>query len=423
MSHITHPVGAEHALKLTPNNALIPGALTTIDQLYKLPSIAAAKFAAWRAVATTAAKLQIADSTGLVLPSYVEHFGAAQGSLWFNADVAQNTSYLLYAGAAFSRTNSGSIFAPFVFSYGFTETNAQFVCRKGTYQTEREEAAYGSSAIIDGLLVLGDENNAVINKGSKAFNGKTAVHWTGLFKVLEFGTYQIVFSRESSPVSLMVIITSPIPMLVVQVINNGSFGAVNLGAGAILEDTFFLLDIVYNGLGATNADKLKVYVNGIAKTVAFTGTIPAALNNGEEKLFIGDVNELSLIGSFDEVRAKTTLPQTNEVAWRSNQWSDPTYWTTTVQPIVFTVNDQHNGTILVTGSGFKPAGGADPTVTVNGVSRSISSVGDSSFVVTTPLQSTNELTVTNSDGNNETENFAAERRHAKSHSHGYDLTF
>ena len=44
-------------------------------------------------------------------------------------------------------------------------------------------------------------------------------------------------------------------------------------------DTWYYITIVFDGGGATNADRLKVYVNASEETLTFVGTIPATLPN------------------------------------------------------------------------------------------------------------------------------------------------
>lgn len=44
---------------------------------------------------------------------------------------------------------------------------------------------------------------------------------------------------------------------------------------------------LFDGAGALNADRLKLYVNGAAQTLTFSGTIPATIRNGTAPLRIG----------------------------------------------------------------------------------------------------------------------------------------
>jgi hypothetical protein len=53
-------------------------------------------------------------------------------------------------------------------------------------------------------------------------------------------------------------------------------------------DTWYHLVIVYNGAGADNPAKLKIYINNVGKTLTYTGTIPTSLQNSNAPLLIGD---------------------------------------------------------------------------------------------------------------------------------------
>lgn len=55
-----------------------------------------------------------------------------------------------------------------------------------------------------------------------------------------------------------------------------AFGEVGSMLSAGTERTFVW---VYDGAGATNADRLKMWRDGVAQTISFTGTIPATISN------------------------------------------------------------------------------------------------------------------------------------------------
>lgn len=65
-------------------------------------------------------------------------------------------------------------------------------------------------------------------------------------------------------------------------VNYGRTTTADLAAG-----TWYHLIVVYDGSGAANADRLKIYVNGVQKTLTFTGTIPASLQNSTADLNVG----------------------------------------------------------------------------------------------------------------------------------------
>jgi hypothetical protein len=61
----------------------------------------------------------------------------------------------------------------------------------------------------------------------------------------------------------------------------------------------------YNGGGATNADRLKIYVNGSASTITFTGTMPTSLSatfsSGNWRIGERDLLGSPWLGNIDEV--------------------------------------------------------------------------------------------------------------------------
>lgn len=50
---------------------------------------------------------------------------------------------------------------------------------------------------------------------------------------------------------------------------------------------------VFDGAGASNADRNKVYVNGVQKTCNFSGTIPTSLFQSTANLKINSINNTS----------------------------------------------------------------------------------------------------------------------------------
>jgi Concanavalin A-like lectin/glucanases superfamily/HYR domain/Secretion system C-terminal sorting domain len=93
-------------------------------------------------------------------------------------------------------------------------------------------------------------------------------------------------------------------------------------AGAISTGVLTHVAMVFNGAGSTNADRLKIYVNGILQTLTFTGTISNLTPNciGENG-FLGSFRGTSqfLNGKLDETRIWTVAKtQTQIVAGMNN---------------------------------------------------------------------------------------------------------
>lgn len=88
----------------------------------------------------------------------------------------------------------------------------------------------------------------------------------------------------------------------------------NLTAGSWTHITF-----VYDGAGATNADRLKVYKNGIQVAGSFTGIIPSSLNNTAEDINFGrrivdnPIYADYLDGRMDDIRIYNSALTTGQV--------------------------------------------------------------------------------------------------------------
>lgn len=67
-------------------------------------------------------------------------------------------------------------------------------------------------------------------------------------------------------------------------INGGTqVGTYNIGAGTGWKH----IVVIYNGAGAVNADRLKMYEGGMEKVLGFAGTIPASLPDDAQALSVG----------------------------------------------------------------------------------------------------------------------------------------
>jgi len=80
--------------------------------------------------------------------------------------------------------------------------------------------------------------------------------------------------------------------------------------------------VVYDGAGATNADRLKIYLDGIEQSLTFTGTIPATLKNSTAPLTIGRAlaeTAWRLTGRMSRVRYWSSALTSGNV---STLWND-----------------------------------------------------------------------------------------------------
>jgi hypothetical protein len=70
--------------------------------------------------------------------------------------------------------------------------------------------------------------------------------------------------------------------------DNGSGGNAKTTGANIVAESWYHVAFVFDGDGASNADRLKVYVDGQEKTLSFAGTIPSFLQNSSASVKIGE---------------------------------------------------------------------------------------------------------------------------------------
>jgi hypothetical protein len=81
-------------------------------------------------------------------------------------------------------------------------------------------------------------------------------------------------------------------------LNGATAGTTNT---TLSNNTWYHLAAVYNGSGSTDADRLKLYINGT--DTALTGSVPSSINSNTENLHVGAYYNTSLLfnGKLDEV--------------------------------------------------------------------------------------------------------------------------
>ena len=90
---------------------------------------------------------------------------------------------------------------------------------------------------------------------------------------------------------------------IMAVVANGGNTYGYTAAGAIPVNTWVHVSMVFDGSGGTNADRLKVYVNGVNTALTFVGTIPSTTFNGSSNPFrVSNVGTMYFDGKSDEVR-------------------------------------------------------------------------------------------------------------------------
>ncbi|MCC6190536.1 MAG: hypothetical protein IT318_16025 [Anaerolineales bacterium] len=122
---------------------------------------------------------------------------------------------------------------------------------------------------------------------------------------------------------------------------------------------------VYDGLGATNEDRLQIYVNRESKALTFSGTLPSTLSTDEPAVRLGHMTGVGfdttpLKGNLDEVRIYTVARSFGEIYEDAGGDVAPTQPPPPAQPtpdpvpgapLAYWTMNELNGTTVVDSSG------------------------------------------------------------------------
>ncbi len=98
--------------------------------------------------------------------------------------------------------------------------------------------------------------------------------------------------------------------------DNGSGGNGRTTDANMVAESWYHVAFVYDGDGAANSDKLKIYVDGQEKTLSFAGTIPSFLQNSSASVKIGKfggILDRYFNGLIDDVRIYERYLSTEEI--------------------------------------------------------------------------------------------------------------
>ena len=102
--------------------------------------------------------------------------------------------------------------------------------------------------------------------------------------------------------------------LVVQVADPARGNPWGMTVGANLQPgVWYHVAFVFDGAGATNADKWRMYVNGEAFPVAFSGDVPTSLSTAQPTVRLGANNFGFFQGKLDEVRIYTVARNSTDI--------------------------------------------------------------------------------------------------------------
>lgn len=101
---------------------------------------------------------------------------------------------------------------------------------------------------------------------------------------------------------------------------NASAASVSYGVCALTGVGWHHIAIVFNGSGAGNSTRLRVYIDGVLKTLSFSGTIPATLGTITPEFTFGrDATNRYSGGNIDDVSAFSRGITESEIRLRCRQ--------------------------------------------------------------------------------------------------------
>jgi len=373
--------GQNRVLKLTPNNNLIPSAITNIDNLFSFSNLNNSKFDLWKSIATNTNKIGIIDAnSGLETIRYID---PNNETMWFLGNSEENYCYYLQAGENIIKSNNPEVFTTggCIACHGYLETGTpiNILNRCGdeynpnpaditTQQTGVIDVGYGmngSSSVVkyDDTLRIPLNN---INKFTiKMLMKQTVLGTESLWLNHGVGANIYCINDTNIQVSMDYL----------------SFYANFDPTGIIFSDTFFVIDMVYDGTQTGNANRFKIRVNGVDVNLSFTGDVPAKTINNSTAILEFGTNGYSFDGILDETRIMPEIAETiDESVLRYNQWTNQSnYWTVTIQPIITNIIKISNNKWKIEGTGFKPEE-TNPTGTINGIEFDVEDTTDTSFI-------------------------------------------
>jgi hypothetical protein len=132
-------------------------------------------------------------------------------------------------------------------------------------------------------------------------------------------------------------------------INNGTSNNTGYLDIASLTANWYHVVIIYDGLQSTNANRLRLYLNGVLQTLTFTNTIPPSFADlSANAFFIGSAGTNTSLCRLDEIVQYSDIKSINFIQDRYNQFFDSNTRITAANPSSIVAITQHpqNATVV-----------------------------------------------------------------------------
>lgn len=228
---------------------------------------------------------------------------------------------------------SGNTFYDYVGGYNGTGTSVDTIASK-----------FGVGAFYNAATDNINVGNVTAIRSTSVFTYSSVINWTN------FSATYTQMSVYKSVTECIYMWTNTTNLTVY--IGDANYGRFTL-SGNISVGTNYLISIVYNGSGSTNADKLKIYVNGVEKTLTFAGTIPGTIPAiSSTPLYIGNTSA-SHRGVMDEIAIMSVALSGNAVLDRYRVLFEPsTFYTVGAITSVKKKSTRNNKPLIAVGVRF-----------------------------------------------------------------------
>ncbi len=204
----------------------------------------------------------------------------------------------------------------------------------------KDSTQYANNGTSGGAMILGDQipgkiggsldfdgADDYVNMGDiQSLNSVTAFTISGWIKQTDNGSYNRIFGKRNGD-NNDIFFSSYLSKLYIEVGNGANTYGYWNNYSTISSGTWFYVTVVYNGSGASNSDKLKLYIDGVNRSMTFSGTIPSVTANLSGFNFnIGGtppVAEPYFNGVIDEVRIYNRSLGAQEISTQYNNQNAP----------------------------------------------------------------------------------------------------
>lgn len=331
---VNWPVGTKAVIPLTVNKDKIGEAVSSFTYKGTLVLTNETKF---KANFSSAANITIFDTaTGLQRPAWIFYISSNKDTVlgYFNGPTFTSASktFFVCAGPTINRVNSASAFtnSGIVVANNFDESAGitSIDNTGGLSLTLSAGAELGEPGIFGNSLTLPTSNSQAITNNN-FLSGATSFTWIAAIYPTQLSIEdQFVIASRGSNVAFQFNRSSGNPGIWAVNIGNGKYGNINNASLGLIENQYNFLTVIYDGVKTTNAEKLKIYVNGAQKTFdSFVGTIPSSCPVGTNyNLMYGGYN-ISFFGKIDFSTFYNTAISVGVISTDYEQTMSPsTFW-------------------------------------------------------------------------------------------------